>query len=553
MSWLIRCILSWAAMLAASTCCYLARSTRPGLQRFLVVLPALAVIHLTPLLFNPELEPLSAMSSAFLCVRLTAGKVAAFILGRGALTLPLSLVQFTAVMLAPFMPAEIAADKVATTPSGAPPGSEGGSPFKLAGLPHLQTVWQRVSAVQRFSIDSSRSSSSSSMCSSGSGSSQSLSASTPTPLDSPRIAAVRQQQGANSPAASGSSSPRPGTPTSEQQSATTAAVAAAPAATDATAAPAKVLRATFKPSRLAAATAAVSSSGNRRFSSPSWQQAANLVLNVAVALAFLVYSCHSWAAARAVASQLTALWVMWRAMEALMWCVSHPARTHLGMTLAPHFVNPFASTSLTDFWARRWNITQGLVLRFYVYEPIIQGCLVAPQAPHTAPDQPSNSSSGHSPHGTSALKHRNKPVPLSGSAGDGQAAAAPSAAAAVDGRSAAVAPRWRRQVAAAATFLVSGLEHELFLWYLLRTWGLTWFCFFAAQGALLAVEGKVKRSCRAAGLQLHPFVSHLAVLLALGVTADAFFWPPLMQPGLVQPLRAALATTPLAPWLGVAA
>jgi len=46
-------------------------------------------------------------------------QVIAFILGRGALTLPLTFVQFAAVMLAPFMPAEIAADKVAdSTPSG---------------------------------------------------------------------------------------------------------------------------------------------------------------------------------------------------------------------------------------------------------------------------------------------------------------------------------------------------------------------------------------------------------------------------------------------------
>jgi hypothetical protein len=29
--------------------------------------------------------------------------------------------------------------------------------------------------------------------------------------------------------------------------------------------------------------------------------------------------------------------------------------------------------------------------------------------------------------------------------------------------------------------VVSGLEHELFLWYLLRTWGTQWFCFFTLQ------------------------------------------------------------------------
>jgi hypothetical protein len=68
---------------------------------------------------------------------------------------------------------------------------------------------------------------------------------------------------------------------------------------------------------------------------------------------------------------------------------------------------------------------------------------------------------------------------------------------------------------------------------------------------LLASEGKLKRACKSAGLQLHSFVSHLAVLLALGVTADAFFWPPLLQPGIVQPCRDAVPLQ-LAHWLGLA-
>lgn len=44
-------------------------------------------------------------------------QVVAFILGRGALTLPLNFIQFAAVMLAPFMPAEIAANKVVSDSS----------------------------------------------------------------------------------------------------------------------------------------------------------------------------------------------------------------------------------------------------------------------------------------------------------------------------------------------------------------------------------------------------------------------------------------------------
>lgn len=227
------------------------------------------------------------------------------------------------------------------------------------------------------------------------------------------------------------------------------------------------------------------------------------------------------------------------------------------------------------------------MLRFYVYEPIIHGRLVAPQAvlqqqPQAASSQtdstaqPDGNLQPLQPHtlvsGTAvkpptgrvsslqgSLKRR-KPSPFANQATDSMppittttpssssGATAIPATATLAGPSAAVAPRWRRQLAAAATFVVSGLEHELFLWYLLRHWGYQWFLFFTLQGLLLAVEGKCKRAARAAGLQPRPFVSHLAVLLVLGVTGDVLFWPPLLQPGLVQPLIQAVPPQ-VATWL----
>lgn len=68
-------------------------------------------------------------------------QVIAFILGRGALTLPLTFVQFAAVMLAPFMPAEIAADKVADS-SRTPPGGlqRESTPTADAGVAAAQLV-----------------------------------------------------------------------------------------------------------------------------------------------------------------------------------------------------------------------------------------------------------------------------------------------------------------------------------------------------------------------------------------------------------------------------
>jgi hypothetical protein len=163
---------------------------------------------------------------------------------------------------------------------------------------------------------------------------------------------------------------------------------------------------------------------------------------------------------------------------------------------------------------------QGLVLRFYVYEPIVQGCLVAPQPQQlVAVDTPSQSSCGDTmqqkqhqaagaaakpPHGRSTIKHR-KPSGLSGATaaaaasptisgvGDSTTCGSTAAAAAepvLARHSAGFAPRWRRQLAAAATFVVSGLEHELFLWYLLRHWDMRWFCFFALQ---VSVMGTVRQ------------------------------------------------------------
>lgn len=572
--WIVRSLIAWVAILFSAVCTYRARKTPPGVVRFFAALPALLAIHCCPLLFDFRHEPLSAMSATFLCVRLTSGKVIAFILGRGALTLPLTFVQFAAVMLAPFMPAEIAADKVAdSTPSGGlqrestPTADANFAAAQLAdfipkGLHPLHTVWLRVSPIQRFSIDSSPGGTTPSSTSPASSSS--------SPLDSPRIPAVHQTHDLTA----DSSTPAQ----QQQQQGGGGGGSAAPHRLS------KAAHAKQSPSL------DVCSNDSSRHSGHEWQlAAANMVLNAAVCVAFVAYCCHSTAALRAVCIHLSALAVMWRAMELLMLSVSHPARSWLGLTLAPHFINPFASTSLTDFWARRWNITQGLVLRFYVYEPIIQGRLIATQAAHQQHPQvtssqtdsstaerrgdlqPQQPRSGNTPVSGAAAKpptgrdslqgslKRRKPSPFAGPATDSMTtitssssssgATAIPATATLAGPSAAVAPRWRRQLAAAATFVVSGLEHELFLWYLLRHWGYQWFLFFTLQGLLLAVEGKCKRAARAAGLQLRPFVSHLAVLLVLGVTGDVLFWPPLLQPGLVQPLLQAVPPQ-IATWLG---
>ncbi|GLC56987.1 hypothetical protein PLESTB_001170700 [Pleodorina starrii] len=47
-----------------------------------------------------------------------------------------------------------------------------------------------------------------------------------------------------------------------------------------------------------------------------------------------------------------------------------------GVDLVPPFHNPFQATSLSDFWSRRWNVTQSRVLKGLLYDPIVEGRLV---------------------------------------------------------------------------------------------------------------------------------------------------------------------------------
>ncbi|KAK9837032.1 hypothetical protein WJX81_008263 [Elliptochloris bilobata] len=150
----------------------------------------------------------------------------------------------------------------------------------------------------------------------------------------------------------------------------------------------------------------------------------------------------------------------------------------IGLQIAPHFDRPFMSSSLSDFWSRRWNLTAGNALRFFVYDVVYEGRLV--RDPSYAPA-------------------------LSGA---------------------------RRSLGVAAAFIVSGLMHEyLYLYLMGRATGL-WFAFFAVQGPLLWAEGALRRWARARGWSLPRALATpltLGVLMAIG---HALFFPPCTETGL---------------------
>ncbi|XP_059663298.1 acyl-CoA--sterol O-acyltransferase 1-like [Cornus florida] len=122
------------------------------------------------------------------------------------------------------------------------------------------------------------------------------------------------------------------------------------------------------------------------------------------------------------------------ALEIILAMVAALARTLLGSELEPQFNEPYLSTSLQDFWGRRWNMMVSRILRPTVYEPIL----------------------GLS---TRLLGRKWAPLP-----------------------------------ATFSTFVVSGIMHELIFYYLGRvkpTWEITWF--FLLHGACLLIEIAIKK------------------------------------------------------------
>ncbi|CAK7345080.1 unnamed protein product [Dovyalis caffra] len=156
-------------------------------------------------------------------------------------------------------------------------------------------------------------------------------------------------------------------------------------------------------------------------------------------------------------------------LEIILAMVATLVRTLLGLELEPQFSDPYLSTSLQDFWGRRWNLMVTSILRPTVYEPIINTC-------------------------------KN----LIGS-------------------------KWAQVTAILGTFLVSALMHELIFYYLGRvkpTWEITWF--FLLHGVCLTVEIALKK--RVNGRWQLPRL--MQTILTIGFVIVTGFWllfPPFLR------------------------
>ncbi|KAJ4951873.1 hypothetical protein NE237_028705 [Protea cynaroides] len=158
-------------------------------------------------------------------------------------------------------------------------------------------------------------------------------------------------------------------------------------------------------------------------------------------------------------------------LEIVLIVCSAPARALLGLEIEPQSNEPYFSTSLQDFWGRRWNLMVPSILRPTVYDP------------------------------TRRIVEQIYGI------------------------------KWALATAVLAAFLVSGLMHELIYFYVMRvapTWEVTWF--FVLHGVCTAVEIVIKKALTGR-VRLNRAISGAFALGFVMVTAFWLFFPQILRNG----------------------
>ena len=159
-------------------------------------------------------------------------------------------------------------------------------------------------------------------------------------------------------------------------------------------------------------------------------------------------------------------------LEIILAIVAALAQALVGLELEPQFNEPYLSTSLQDFWGRRWNLMVTSIVRVTVYNPTRRSM-------------------------THVVGHK-----------------------------------WASLLAVFTTFVVSGLMHELIFYYMGRlrpTWEIM--CFFLLHGFCLVVEIVLKKSFFTVGnrwrlpcLISGPLTLGFVIITSLGFVIITSLW-----------------------------
>ncbi|KAI3912481.1 hypothetical protein MKW92_006856 [Papaver armeniacum] len=143
------------------------------------------------------------------------------------------------------------------------------------------------------------------------------------------------------------------------------------------------------------------------------------------------------------------------------------------LELEPQFNEPYFSTSLQNFWGHRWNLMVTSILRPTIYNPVRFTCTRY------------------------------------------------------------IGKKWAQHVGVVTTFAVSGLMHELLLFYLGRVWP-TWsaLSLLLLHGICLSFEIEIKKCFTANRWQLHPLVTGPLIIAFMMVTSRWLIFPQFQRSGI---------------------
>ena len=224
------------------------------------------------------------------------------------------------------------------------------------------------------------------------------------------------------------------------------------------------------------------------------------------------------------------------------------------LVIEPHFDAPYLSSSLQDFWARRWNLTISHVLKETVYEPIVSifppsevdssrkealkndQTLLTPSHPGTL-DRSSDNSSIQGRIDTkkgSELECQERSSTAASRGPNGRVATKDAEALSIRRKPSSAA----RLAGLLASFFVSGLMHEHLYFVLVGDITGEMLTFFCLHGALTAAEVLMWRKVRkvAPKLQVPRLVAVPAIFALMMTTGNMWFLGPYERSGILNNL-----------------
>ncbi|ESQ43724.1 hypothetical protein EUTSA_v10006422mg [Eutrema salsugineum] len=157
---------------------------------------------------------------------------------------------------------------------------------------------------------------------------------------------------------------------------------------------------------------------------------------------------------------------MYLSLDLILAVTASLVRAASSLELEPQFNEPYLATSLQDFWGRRWNLMVSEILRPTVYEPVLRWLVLG------------------------------------------------------------LPRKWASALAAFATFVVSGIMHELLFFYMGRlrpSWGMMFF--FLLHGLCTMAEIALKKALITRWCRLPTPLARTLTVLFVFSTGVFFFFP----------------------------